>query len=149
MLLPGWCGGWYSQSSGLGMILSLWFGGRRFYLGGLGDDVLTWVVCGIMLSDWWFWGMAFFPWVVCGMMLLDWWFGGCCSYLGGLGDDVGETLGDGTGEDLLGGTGGGKSLFGIVGESLDWNKRCAQINYIRMDKMNSFYLHQNQSILLY
>lgn len=53
------------------------------------------------------------------MMLLDWWFGGCCSYLGGLGDDVGETLGDGTGEDLLGGTGGGKSLFGIVGESLD------------------------------
>lgn len=78
-------------------------------------------------------------------MLLDWWFGGCCSYLGGLGDDVGETLGDGTGEDLLGGTGGGKSLFGIVGESLDWNKRCAQINYIRMDKMNSFYLHQNQN----
>lgn len=67
------------------------------------------------------------------MLFLPGWFGGWCSYLGGLGEDVGETLGDGTGEDLLGGTGGGKSLFGIVGESLDWNKRCAQNYYICME----------------
>lgn len=41
------------------------------------------------------------------------------TYVGGLGDEVGETLGDGTGDDRLGGTGGGKSLTGIVGESRD------------------------------
>lgn len=52
-------------------------------------------------------------------MFLDWWFGGCCFYLGGLGDDVGEILGDGIGEDFLGGIGGGKFFFGIVGEFFD------------------------------
>jgi hypothetical protein len=54
------------------------------------------------------------------------------SYHGGLGDDVGETVGDGKGEDLLGGTGGGgggKSRFPAPGESkgedrsLTWKHR--------------------------